>query len=105
MESLKNLLPKAMVRHSITKQVKAATVCAAWENIASKILPEVVVAGVEVISFNFGTLKISVPGSNFHQAVKIQETQLRESFNKEFKGVIVERIKIVIEEKDETQTE
>lgn len=93
MDSLKKLLSESLSRHKITSQVKAATVCSTWKEVSEQVLPEPVAAGAEVISFRDGTLKISVPGPSFSQAIKYSEVELKERLNKKLGKNLIERIK------------
>ncbi|MFC1617974.1 DciA family protein [Patescibacteria group bacterium] len=103
MDSLKNLLPQSISRHGISRQIKAATVLAAWQKIAAEILPAVVFDGIEIVSFRTGSIKVAVPGASFSQAVKLHEHKLLEGLNKKLGQAIVERIIITCAQSDEQE--
>ncbi|MFC1721831.1 DciA family protein [Patescibacteria group bacterium] len=92
MDSLKDLLPKALSRHGIGRQVKAISIWAAWEEIATQILSPEVSGEVEFISFQRGFLKVGVPGPSFCQAVKLEEIKLTEALNKKLKAEVIKKI-------------
>jgi predicted nucleic acid-binding Zn ribbon protein len=96
MESIKKLINASLDRHNITRQVKAATICAAWQKEAAGILTSEIAAEIEIISFKKGTLKVAVPGPSFSQAVKLQESQLIDNINKKLNKKTVERINPVV---------
>lgn len=96
MEAINKILNDSLRRHKITRQVAAATICAAWKQVAAVILSPEIAAELEIISFNKGTLKVAVPGPSFSQAVKLQESQLLENINKKLNKKTVERINPVI---------
>lgn len=92
MDSLKKLIPQALNRHGINRQVKAASVWGAWQQIASHVLLPEIANEVEFISYQKGFLKVSVPGPSFGQAVKLQETKLIEALNKKLQKEVVKKI-------------
>lgn len=90
--SLKYLLPTAIKRAGIKKQVEASEVCILWESALAKIFPAAL-KKTKALSFKDKTLKIAVLGSVWAQELEFKKQEIIEFINKEKKGDLLERIR------------
>lgn len=95
MNNIKDELQKIVSRYGLQAPIAATSVCQIFETEAAQIFPAEVLAPMETISFAEGVIKISVPSSNYAQALHWREPELLERINKK-SAQKIERIKIVI---------
>ena len=90
--SLKYLLPLAIKKAGIKKQVDASEVCIMWEQALKKIFPAAL-SKTKALSFKDKTLKVAVLGSVWAQELEFKKQDIIEFINKEKKDNLLERIR------------
>lgn len=95
MNNIKAELERIINRYGLKVPVLAVSVCQIFEYEAAQIFPREILAPVEAVSFSEGVIKISVPSSNYAQALHWREPELLERINKK-SAQKVERMRIII---------
>lgn len=90
--SIKYLLPLAIKKAGIKKQVEATEICGLWDRAIAKIFPAAA-SKTKALSFKDKTLKVAVLGSVWAQELEYKKQDIIEFINKEQKSKLLEQIR------------
>ncbi len=89
---IKYLLPLAVKKAGIEKQMEASEICLLWERALEKIFPAAI-KKTKALSFKDKTLKVAVLGSVWAQELEFKKQDIIEFINGKKEQAFLERIR------------
>jgi len=93
-EPLSRILPKAINRAGISKQVTAARVVEKAAHVLRALWGEEKAAHVEMVSFKDGVLKLKTHSGPASQELKLWELRLVNQMNRELGSRVVQKLEV-----------
>lgn len=93
-EPVSRILPKAIQKAGISRQVTAARVLEEWATVLKQLWGEEKAAHIEGVSLANGTLKLRSRSGVAAQELKIWEARLVNQLNRELGSRIVEKLDV-----------
>lgn len=95
-----NFLPKAIAKYNVSREARAAQVCARFRKLATEVIGEDALKHIGPKFFKHGTLYVRVPSSIWAQRVYVHRHELMIALNLD-EALHVKDIRTLVEPKEE----